>query len=490
MACANGSNAAFTVVPAVRAYRASHPSLCAASPALHARACAEAPRKPNPTSISAPQQGAITTPHRAPSLFNGPEAVLGVLLAAVALLSDFARNFATLVATPRPASEHSKFPFLHACAHELQATLSRTRQLLEQSQHILQNGASHAADGDKNALLAVRQSMDDVMVQVHRCNQRAQQQLNDLQNALRTSSQNVLVQSSAQADAQAEVQRLRAELADKQASIDALTDQINRQQHLDDRSEQLEQVVQRLERNRASTEGEPGQTSGGGDPARSEMSLKEIKLNLKAEQLALSAEIAQAQVDSDVLSQDEVDALDMLKREMKAKKDLFKSRLNKAQTTVEKEEMNIERRDKAIDDVLHSIGPPESGGDEAMREDVVGEGDAAAGALSADKKSQIAKEGEPGGLDDNVAQESADVGDAENSADATKAGMQQQAVGSAQAVEGSNAVEKQGGKKSRARKRPSASDDTADDSAKRSTKGTKKSTRTRRRGRPPKIISE
>lgn len=105
---------------------------------------------------------------------------------------------------------------------------------------------------------------------------------------------------------------------------------------------------------------------GGGDAGRSDLSLEEIKNNLDAEQLALSAEIAKAELVRSDIADEDLDPLDRLKKVMNVEGDLLQAGLRKAETTVKLEEHDKKRKQGAVDEVLGSIGEEEEA-DEGLR---------------------------------------------------------------------------------------------------------------------------
>lgn len=111
--------------------------------------------------------------------------------------------------------------------------------------------------------------------------------------------------------------------------------------------------------------------SGGGDPEFSEMKLKEVKKNLDAEQLALSAEITKAQMASEDMSNQDVDLLGRLVKEMDAEGALMQAGLRKMESAVSIEESTGGRKNEAVDDVLESIEEALKRGDDMPVDEVL-----------------------------------------------------------------------------------------------------------------------
>ena len=115
------------------------------------------------------------------------------------------------------------------------------------------------------------------------------------------------------------------------------------------RDAELRDVSSKLESATSAT-AEPG-----GDSKLSEMNLKEVKQNLDAEKLALSAEITKAELASFDISEKDIDPLDRIKKEMGAEGSLLQAGLRKAESTVWLEEHVDDRKDYALNDVLETL---------------------------------------------------------------------------------------------------------------------------------------
>ncbi|KAI0562019.1 Exosome complex exonuclease-like protein [Gracilaria domingensis] len=247
---------------------------------------------------------------------------------------------------------------------ELREALKISREVLEETESRF-NAVSEQRADVQNALVdadRLREKMQSANLYA----QSAEKELLRVQNALSNVQQKRLNVAQEKARVDEERQRVEAQIAEKRLLVDKLSEQIEgakqkereimkqvryQQQLLD---KQLEQTRTKLSENVSQAEKELLEVKGG-DSSRSEMSLQEIKRNLRAEKLALSAEIRQARVASDALSEEDVDKLQLLKREMKAKRDGMRAKLKKAQTTVDREEKEIERREAAIGNILDVV---------------------------------------------------------------------------------------------------------------------------------------
>lgn len=125
------------------------------------------------------------------------------------------------------------------------------------------------------------------------------------------------------------------------------------------------------------------QKERGGDTKLSDLSLEEIKNNLDAEKLALSAEIGKAELASFDITESDLDPLDRLKKEMEVEGDLFQAGLRKAESTVLLEEHSESRKSEAVEDVLGSV--PEKADSVDMMDRIGETGDMKSGGGS-DKK--------------------------------------------------------------------------------------------------------
>lgn len=90
----------------------------------------------------------------------------------------------------------------------------------------------------------------------------------------------------------------------------------------------------------------------GGDPTESNLSLTEIKNNLKAQELAFSAEISKAELASFEISEKDLDPLDRLNMEMGVEGDLLQAGLRRAESAVQREEYSQSRKDDALSELL------------------------------------------------------------------------------------------------------------------------------------------
>lgn len=97
------------------------------------------------------------------------------------------------------------------------------------------------------------------------------------------------------------------------------------------------------------------QEERGGDSSLSDLSLQVIKRNMDAEQLALSAEIAKAELATFEISEEDLDPLDRIKKEMDVEGDFLQAGLRKAETAVELEEHSMLRREGNVDDILKQV---------------------------------------------------------------------------------------------------------------------------------------
>lgn len=160
---------------------------------------------------------------------------------------------------------------------------------------------------------------------------------------------------------QGELEEIRRELRTRDKIVDEVSlesDQLA--SLLAARDAELREVHRRLESAMAA------ERVPGGDASRSDLSLEEIKSNLDAEQLALSAEIAKAELTQSDIREEDLDPLDRLKKEMNVEEDLLQAGLRKAETTVKLEEHDKNRKQGAVDEVLGSIGE-KGDGDEGLQ---------------------------------------------------------------------------------------------------------------------------
>ncbi|KAI0560785.1 GTPase regulator [Gracilaria domingensis] len=342
------------------------------------RACAERTTdasSPPSTKLITSEQQPLIRKSDTPAIFNGPEAVLAVLLAAAALLADFVQNVARLSAAGIQTLDLSA---AESGVADLREALKISREVLDETEKRF-NAVSEQRADVQNALVDA-DWLQEKMNSANLYAQSAQEQLQRVQNALNNVQQKRLHVAQEKERVDEERQRVETQIAEKRLLVDKLSEQIEsakkkekeimkqvkyQQQLL---NKQLEQTRKQLSENVGDAEKKELEEKGG-DSSRSEMSLQEIRRNLRAEKLALSAEIREARVATEALSE-EVDKLQLLKSEMKAKRDGMRARLKKAQTTVNREEKEIQRREDAIGEILDSV-------DSDDEENVVTEGTAA-----------------------------------------------------------------------------------------------------------------
>lgn len=104
----------------------------------------------------------------------------------------------------------------------------------------------------------------------------------------------------------------------------------------------------------------------GGDSRQSDLKLEEIKNHLDAEQIALSAQIARAELKRSDIGADVLDEMDRLAMQLEAEGKLLQVGLRKAEATMRLKEHQQQRKEGAVEDVLESIGDDNSDGMAAL----------------------------------------------------------------------------------------------------------------------------
>lgn len=115
------------------------------------------------------------------------------------------------------------------------------------------------------------------------------------------------------------------------------------------RNAQLDNITKQLE----SAVTQDGQS--GGNVTKSKLSLDMILNNLTAEKMALSSEIARAEIAVEDLTINDVDELSRIQKQIDAEGGLLKAGLLKAEATVKMEEQENERKKTAVSDVIDSL---------------------------------------------------------------------------------------------------------------------------------------
>lgn len=147
-----------------------------------------------------------------------------------------------------------------------------------------------------------------------------------------------------------ELKELQSELKERDKTVRSVARESDELRSLlATRDAELREVSERL----ASAMANERET--GGDSRRSHLKLEEIKKNLDAEQLALSAEIARAELKKSDLGDDVLDEIDRLAMELEAEGRLLQAGLRKAEASVRLEEHQQQRKNRAVEDILESI---------------------------------------------------------------------------------------------------------------------------------------
>lgn len=154
-----------------------------------------------------------------PTLFRGPEGVLGVVLAAAALLVDFAQTLTRLAMRPSPGVPILKTDLrdVDASITTLQSALDASKAALAETERQLDStlarastaeGAIAAMDDTRAAIAAARQQAND-----------AQERLTAARDALRKSSSKQMDAADAASTAARECSRLERTIAIREAEL-------------------------------------------------------------------------------------------------------------------------------------------------------------------------------------------------------------------------------------------------------------------------------
>lgn len=93
----------------------------------------------------------------------------------------------------------------------------------------------------------------------------------------------------------------------------------------------------------------------GGDPRQSDHNLQEVTDSLEAEQLALSAEIAQAKLTGLDLSGEEFNELDNVSEQIDAEEKLLEANLRRAELKLRRQQQEQDRKENAVHDIMESV---------------------------------------------------------------------------------------------------------------------------------------
>lgn len=223
-----------------------------------------------------------------------------------------------LAATESRALEEKTAAMAEQVASAAEA-LELTRVQLEEAQKDLEERRSAKRQAEAERVAALNKGMQaDKMRTVLGDTER---ELGELQAELR--ARDAMVNSM-----EAESDQLRSQLAARDAELHVLASRVESLAALDKR---------------------------GGDADMSNMSLDQVNANLKAEQMALGAELTKAELASFALSEKDLDPLDRIGRELGAEKSLVQAGLRKAEAAVKIEEHLAQRREDAVADVLDSV---------------------------------------------------------------------------------------------------------------------------------------
>lgn len=161
-----------------------------------------------------------------------------------------------------------------------------------------------------------------------------------------------------------ETERLREVVSDMERELGSLQEELrSRDRFVEDasresdalrgllaaRDAEVEQLAARLD-SAITTEHERG-----GDPLQSNRNLQDVNDSLEAERLALSAEIAHAELAGLDLSEREVDPLDRISKQMDAEGKMLQADVRRAESRFRRQRDNDERKDSAVRDILQSV---------------------------------------------------------------------------------------------------------------------------------------